>query len=117
MKKIFTLLFCVVAMGFAAHAQDATSVNRCINALLIQDQPTLRATLADLDANQDGILSILDATMLIDRTLQVQQAQQAPVQQQSDIKGIVDEALETTTGRPDIEDVNKAIEKGLKKQQ
>ncbi len=117
MKKIFTLLFCVVALGFAAQAQDATVVDRCINVLLNQDQPTLRAAVADLDANQDGILSILDATMLIDRNLQVQQTQQAPVQQQSDVKAIVDEALETTTGQPDIEDVNKAIEKGLKKQQ
>ena len=43
MKKIFTLLFCVVAMGFAANASDFPMVDRCINALLgITDMETLK---------------------------------------------------------------------------
>ena len=62
MKKIFTLLFCVVAMGFAANASDFPMVDRCINALLGIDQPaTLMAS--NLDANNDGMLSIADAAL------------------------------------------------------
>lgn len=117
MKKIFTLLFCVVALGFAAHANDEVMIDECINLLLTQDQPTATRA-ANFDLNNDGIISVVDLTMMIDRNIEAK-ANRAPAQQtQNDkVQTVINEALETTTGQPDIEDVNKVIEKNLKKQQ
>lgn len=116
MKKFFTLLFCVVTMSLAANANEPTLVDRCINVLLGQTQNTMLMT-PNLDANHDGMISIIDATMLIDQALEAQQVQKAPAQQQPEAKveAIIDEALQTTTGQPDIEDVSKAIDKKIKK--
>lgn len=111
MKKIFTLLFCVVAMGFAANASDFPEVDRCINALLGIDQPTtLMAT--NLDANNDGVLSIADATALIDQALAANTINRAPAQK-TDIDGLVKEALETKTGNPNIKDVQQAVDDNI----
>lgn len=108
MKKIFTLLFCVVAMGFAANASDFPIVDRCINALLGIDQPaTLMAS--NLDANNDGMLSIADAATLIDQALEANAINRAPAQK-IDIDRLMKEALETKTGDPDIDDVQEAVD-------
>lgn len=113
MKKIFTLLFCVVAMGFAANASDFPLVDRCINALLGIEQPTtVMAT--NLDANNDGTLSIADVTTLIDQALEAKAINRAPAQN-IDINALVKDALETQTGEPDIDDVQQAIDHNLKK--
>lgn len=72
MKRIFTLLFCA-ALFSAANATDVTTVDQCINVLLGNNQPTaLRATAstANLDANNDGVITITDVTTLIDMILQ-----------------------------------------------
>ena len=34
MKRIFTLLFCALALGFAANANDNALINRCIDTVL-----------------------------------------------------------------------------------
>ena len=111
MKKIFTLLFCVVAMGLAAHADDNNLVDQCINVLLGGEQPT-RSMIANLDVNHDGIISIGDLTRIIDMQLEAQ-GNRAPARE-IDVDALIDEVLKTQTGEPNIHDVNEAIEHNLK---
>jgi len=114
MKKIFTLLFCVVAMGFAANASVFPMVDRCINALLGIDQPmTLMAT--NIDANNDGVVTIADATDLIDQALLANTVNRAPAQS-IDIDGLVKQTLETKTGDPNIKDVEQAVDVNINEQ-
>lgn len=112
MKKIFTLLFCVVAIGLTASAEDNSLIDRCINVLLTSEQPT-RAMAADLDANHDGVISIGDLTALIDQKLAANQGNRAP-ETQVDVDALINEVLKTPTGEPNIHDVNEAIEHNLK---
>ena len=116
MKKLFTLLFCVVAMGLAAHAAEDTLVDQCINALLSQDQiSTVRA--AELDANHDGVLSIADVTTLIDLQLEAQlQIERAPARM-IDVNALIKDVLESTTGEPNINDVRNAVDHNIKQEQ
>lgn len=111
MKRIFTLLLCVVGMTLAANAYDQTNVDQCINALLAQDNNTRTVTEPNLDANQDGILSIADVTFMINEMLQAKM--NAP-KEDIDIQGIINQALKTETGEPNIQDVTDAIEKKIK---
>ena len=116
MKRIFTLLFCVVAIGMATNAADTTLVEQCINVLLENDQPTaLRASgdLAIFDANHDGIITIADVTALIDQILMDEQVNKAPAKD-IDVEGLAKQVRETETGDPTIHDVNQAIEQNLK---
>jgi len=113
MKKIFTLLFCVLAMGLSANAEDLPLVDRCINVLLGNETPTtLMAT--NLDANNDGVISIADVTTLIDEALQVNQVNAAPAQD-NNVDAIVNEIIVNADHSPNISDVNKAVDKNLKK--
>jgi len=110
MKKIFTLLFCVVAMGFAANASELPLVDKCINVLLGNEQPTaIMAT--NLDANGDGVINIADVTTLIDMALLGQQ--QAPAQQQAgeiDVQAIINDMLDDEPPTPVITDVTDGID-------
>lgn len=114
MKKIFTLLFCVVAMGFAANASELPLVDKCINVLLGNEQPTaIMAT--NLDANGDGVINIADVTTLIDMALLSQQ--QAPAQQQAgeiDVQAIINDMLDDEPPTPVITDVTDGIDHNIK---
>ena len=115
MKKIFTLLFCVVAMGFAANASELPLVDKCINVLLGNEQPTAIMA-ANLDANGDGVINIADVTTLIDMALQAQQ-QQAPAQQQPgevDVQAIINDMLDGEPPTPTINDVTDGIDHNIK---
>lgn len=112
MKKIFTLLFCVVAIGLSASAEDNSLIDRCINVLLTGEQPT-RAMATDMDANHDGVISIGDVTALIDQKLAANQGNRAPASE-IDVNAMIDEVLKSQTGEPNIHDVNEAIEHNLK---
>lgn len=116
MKKIFTLLFCAVAIGLAANATDTSLVEQCINVLLENNQSTeLRASgdIAIFDANHDGVITIADVTTLIDQILMEEQANKAPAQM-IDVEAIAKQVRETQTGEPTIKEVNKAIDHNLK---
>lgn len=114
MKKIFTLRFCVVAMGFAANASELPLVDKCINVLLGNEQPTaIMAT--NLDANGDGVINIADVTTLIDMALLSQQ--QAPAQQQAgeiDVQAIINDMLDDEPPTPVITDVTDGIDHNIK---
>ena len=78
MKKFFTLLFCAIALSFTASADDL--VSECMNTLLSGNGTRLMATNvnAQLDANQDGVISIADVTALIDMKLEQENVNRAP---------------------------------------
>lgn len=114
MKKLFTLLFCVVATGIAANANELPLVDKCINVVLGVEQPTtLMATY--LDADHDGVISIHDVTTLIDQANMEDQVNHAPARNM-DVEALINEVLTTTDGNPNINDVNKAIDNKLKNQ-
>lgn len=113
MKKIFTLLLCLVALSAAADNDD--QIQQCINALL-QKPNTAKLLMAnpDLDANHDGVLTIADVTTLIDLKLQAQaEANRAPAKQ-IDIDELAGKVIRSTTGEPNITDLNDAIDSNLK---
>ena len=114
MKKIFTLLFCIVAMGFAANASDLPLVDKCINVLLGYEQPTAIMA-ANLDANGDGVINIADVTTLIDMALQANQ-QKAPARNDSeiDVQAIIDDILDGEPPTPTISDVTDGVDHNLK---
>ena len=112
MKKFFTLLFCVAAMSVAANASENALVDRCINVLLGNEVPT-KLMAANLDANQDGAITIDDVTTLIDMALAAQDVNRAPARD-IDVDAIVDQAIKSETGEPNIHDVNQAIDHNLK---
>ena len=68
MKKIFTLLLCALAFGFAANADEAM-VNQCINTVLDNNPVATTLTAPDMDANHDGVINITDVTTLINQNL------------------------------------------------
>lgn len=113
MKKIFTLLFCVIAMGLAANASDMPLVDRCINVLLGNEQPTTLMA-ANLDANHDGEITIDDVAVLVDNELQARTGgiNRAPAQD-NDIDALVKKVLETKTDDPNIENVKDAVDHNL----
>jgi len=112
MKKIFTLLFCVLATGIAANASEVPLVDKCINVLLGVEQPTTLMAV-NLDADHDGTITIADVTTLIDQALMEKDANQAPVRK-IDVEGLVKQVLATPNSDPTIDDVNTAIEHNLK---
>ena len=116
MKKIFTLLICMVACSFAASANNYVErVEQCINALLNNTTPTT-LMMTNLDANHDGALNIHDVTAIIDEGLQEQQINRAPVQNQdNEVETIIHEMLDGVPPTPTIDDVTKTVDKKLKK--
>ena len=114
MKKIFTLLFCVVAVSFAASADNYVNrVEQCINALLCNTSPTT-LMISNLDANHDGALSIDDVTTMIDEDMQAQQTRRAPAKENA-IEGMVKNILNNEPPTPTVDDVTDTIDKKLKK--
>ena len=112
MKKIFTLLFALVAL--TAAADNNAMVDRCINVLLGNEQPTtLMAT--NLDANSDGAITIDDVAVLVDIQLwgPTGNINYAPAQA-GDIDALVNKVLETKVETPNIDDVKKAVDKNLR---
>lgn len=114
MKKIFTLLFCVVAMALTASAgTDDGIIEQCINVVLGKDAPA-KLTSPNLDVNNDGKIDVADVSRLIDMKL----GKTAPVRtlipaQKIDVDKLIHESLQTTTGEPNISDVNRAIDHNL----
>ena len=113
MKKIFTLLICMVAISFAASANNYVDrVEQCINVLLGKTTPTT-LMMTNLDANHDGALNIHDVTAIIDEGLQEQQIQRAPAQD-NEISAIVNDILDGVPPTPTIDEVTDAVDKKLK---
>lgn len=111
MKKIFTLLFCVVALTAAADTNSR--IEQCVNALLNRPASTM-ITAPNLDADGDGVLTIADVTTLIDQSLQAQ-VNHAP-SQKVDIEALAKEITLTPNHQPNINDLNEAIEENLKEE-
>jgi hypothetical protein len=110
MKKIFTLLFCVAAISFAANANNNSDrIQKCIDVLLGADQSTAIMT-TNLDANHDGVIDIADVTALIDMKLQNEQMKKAAAKgelEQGPIKVILDKratkrATENETDKKEV---------------
>ena len=113
MKKIFTLLFCMVAISFAASANNYVDrVDQCINVLLGKTTPTTLMT-SNLDANHDGMLSIDDVTAIIDEGLQEQQINRAPAKE-NEISAIVNDMLDGVPPTPTIDELTDTVDKKLK---
>lgn len=114
MKKIFTLLFCLVGMTMAANATDLTPVYQCARAVLSHNGNTLMLSNPNMDANHDGVLNIADVTCLINQILKAEQTEQpnrAPVKDQN-IEELIKQVLDTE-GDPTVKDVTKAINQKL----
>lgn len=112
MKKIFTLLFCVMAMNFAAQAaENLDPVQRCINVLLGKEQPTTLMAV-NLDANHDGVINIEDVTTLIDMALEANQPAMAPAKE-ADVKAMINNILDGEPPTPTIDEVTETIDKKL----
>ena len=68
----------------------------------------------NLDANNDGALTIDDVTTIIDEDLQAQQTRRAPAKE-NEIKDMVNNMLNNVPPTPTIDDVTDAVDKKLKK--
>ncbi len=118
MKKIFTLLFCLIGMTVAANATDRATVDQCIQALLNggNGNPTMINT-PNMDANHDGVLNIHDVTFMIQEMLQAEEAEmaiQASAKGKVDIDALIKQVLETKEETPNIHDVTNAVEENNK---
>lgn len=111
MKKIFTLLFCVAAVALCSSAAT-NPVDQCINVLLGNETPTTLMAV-NLDADNDGAITIHDLTVIIDNQLNAQ-VNRAP-EQTKDIEKLVDGIINDVEPVPTINDVNEAIEQQIKK--
>ena len=113
MKKIFTLLFCAIALSFTASADDL--VSECMNTLLSGNGTRLMATNvnAQLDANQDGVISIADVAALIDMKLEQENVNRAP--RNTDVESLIYDIISNDQPKANIDDVNEVIEHNLKK--
>lgn len=118
MKKIFTLLFCLIGMTLAANATDRATVDQCIQALLNGGNGnTTMLTAPNLDANQDGVLNIHDVTFMIQEMLQAEEAEmtnRAPAKDKVDVDALIKQVLETKEETPNIHDVTNAVEENNK---
>lgn len=115
MKKIFTLLFCVAALAFAANANETAdngAITRCINIVLGIEQPSTNINGVNFDVNQDGCIDVADVTLLIAQKLE-RQPMQAPAQR-IDVDRLIKDVLESPATEPNINDVNEAINHNLK---
>lgn len=113
MKKIFTLLFCAIALSFTASADDL--VSECMNTLLSGNGTRLMATNvnAQLDANQDGVISIADVAALIDMKLEQENVNRAP--RNTDVESLINDIISNDQPKANIDDVKEVIEHNLKK--
>ena len=113
MKKIFTLLFFVAAMAFAANA-DNGNIQNCIDVVLGKIEAPAKLTSPNLDVNNDGEIDVADVAMLIKMELDQQRPMAKAPAQKIDVDKLIKESLETRTGEPNISDVNKAIDHNLR---
>lgn len=115
MKKIFTLLFCVAAMTFAANAN--TNYERCIEFLLQQDTPArcTAANLAEFDANLDGDININDVTTMIGQILEQRHATAAPRTEMPTVEEVINDMLDETPPDPTVKDLTDTVNKQIKK--
>jgi hypothetical protein len=114
MKKVFTLLFCIVALSATASTNEL--IDQCVNALLNAQSPArIMAANPSLDANSDGLISIADVTTLIDLSLEESQVNRAPAQK-TDIDALARKITMSPTHEPNISDLNDAIESNLKEE-
>lgn len=74
MKKIFTSLFCVLAVGLFAHADDNALIDQCINTVLGGDNATMTIATPNMDVNHDGVVNITDITIMINQDIQNRKA-------------------------------------------
>lgn len=118
MKKIFTLLICLMGMTLAANATDITPIENCINYLLANhsNNEVIRATNlnAEMDANHDGVIDIQDVTFMIKEMIKAQQQANCAPARDIDINGLIHEVLKTETETPNIDDVTDAINEKLR---
>ena len=111
MKKIFTLLFCVAAVAFAAHADDSL-IDQCIN-YLVNGTAQTTVKVSDLDANHDGVINISDVTYLINKKLNEGQMNNAPAVEQTEADVIINNLLNDKDGTVSINEATEAINKEL----
>lgn len=74
MKKIFTSLFCILAVGLFAHADDNALIDQCINTVLGGDNVTATIATPNMDVNNDGAINITDITIMINQDIQNRKA-------------------------------------------
>lgn len=110
MKKIFTLLICVAALAFAANAENSRA-QQCIDYLLNGSNAPKAVMVANFDVNNDGIVDISDATMLINMELEAKA--NAPAKKKVDVDAIINDILDGEPPTPNLGDVNEAINKNL----
>lgn len=109
MKRIFTLLFCALALGFAANANDNALINRCIDTVLGNIPAEMTLTAPNIDANNDGEINITDVTTLINESLQsMPQANRAPFRN-ANVELLIEKTLNNEAQDPNISSVTKAI--------
>lgn len=70
MKKIITSLFCILAVGLFAQANENVLINKCIDRVLEGDNATMVITAPSMDVNNDGAINITDITIMINQDLQ-----------------------------------------------
>ena len=101
MKKIFTLLFCVAALSASA----ANPIDECVTLLLGHTAPTTLMA-ANLDANDDGTVTVEDIATIIEQQLQTPAL--AP-----NVNVMVQDAINGNPPKHNVEDVNSAVEQNL----
>ena len=117
MKKIFTLLFCVAATAFAASADNDALIDRCINYLLGNETNITMIQAHNMDVNNDGVVNITDATMLINQSIRERQPQFTPRQRKLNTDALIDKALNEDPSTVSITTVTDAINEDLKPEQ
>ena len=101
-------------MGLTVQAEE-NLVQECINAALNSNNPAkITQATERFDLNHDGIVDVSDVTMIIKMTLEEQNVQAAAPAQKIDVDSLIREALQSTTGEPNISDVNRAIDHNLR---
>lgn len=111
MKKIFTLIICVVALCPLAKADNNALIERCINYIMTAGAPNTTLMATNLDANNDGVVNITDVTTLINSELQ-NSNQPRPMRvrgQKSSVDELIQKTLNSRESSPNIMDVTKAI--------
>ena len=110
MKKIFTLIFCVVALCPMAKADNNALIDRCINFILGAGNPNTTIMAANLDVNNDGVVNITDVTNLVNSELQnSNQPRPMRVRSKTSVDELIQQTLNTKESSPNIQDVIKAI--------
>ena len=112
MKKIFTLLYCIAGITFAANANDDAPIEQCINMVLNGTTNSTALTSPNMDVNHDGIIDITDVTLLIDQKLRNEKANRAPAVK-NDTEEMTNRLLEGTQPAVSIKELTDAIEENL----